>query len=124
MIRAYLDSSQIKLTAEQDDHAAIKRLHGAFRTNRMPPMTWVMPLTLDSVEELRREKTPCSPELAKCARAMLDAHRFVDAQKAADKVEPIRPIPIKEGFSLFNHQVKAFNIALALFGYPAQCPEK
>ena len=124
MIRAYLDGSQIKLTAERDDLAAIKRLHGAFRTNRMPPMTWMMPLTLDSVEELRREETPCSPELAKCAREMLDAHRFVDVQKAADKVEPIRPIPIKEGFSLFNHQVKAFNIALALFGYPAQCPEK
>lgn len=117
MVKAFLDGGEIRLTAERDDIAAIKRLHGAYRTNKMPPMTWVMPLTLDSVEELRREKTPCSPELAKRAQAMLTAHRFVDAQKAADKVKPIRPIPIKEGFNLFNHQVKAFNIALALFGY-------
>lgn len=124
MVRAFLDGGEIRLTAEPSDIPTIKRLRSAFRTNKMPPMTWVMPLTLDSVEELRREKTPCSPELAKRAQAMLAAHRFVDAQKAADKVEPIRPIPIKEGFSLFNHQIKAFNIALALFGYDTQRPTK
>lgn len=116
MVKAFLDGGSVRLTAEPSEIPTIKRLRSASRTNRMPPLTWVMPLTFDSVEELRREKIPCNSELAKRAQAMLAAHRFVDAQKAADKVEPIRPIPIKEGFSLFNHQVKAFNIALALFG--------
>lgn len=119
MVKAFLDGDEVRLTAEPSDIPTIKRLRSASRTNRMPPLTWVMPLTFDSVEELRREKIPCNSELAKRAQAMLAAHRFVDAQKTADKVEPIRPIPIKEGFSLFNHQVKAFNITLALFGYPA-----
>ena len=119
MVKAFFDGDEVRLTAEPSDIPTIKRLRSAYRTNRMPPLTWVMPLTFDSVEELRREKIPCNSELAKRAQAMLAAHRFVDAQKAADKVEPIRPIPIKEGFTLFNHQVKAFNIALALFGYPA-----
>ena len=120
MVKAFLDGDEVRLTAEATDVSTIKRLRSASRTNRMPPLTWVMPLTFDSVEELRREKIPCNSELAQRAQAMLDAHRFVDAQKAADKVEPIRPIPIKEGFSLFNHQVKAFNIALALFGYDTE----
>ena len=120
MVKAFLDGGSVRLTAEPSDIPTIKRLRSASRTNRMPPLTWVMPLTFDAVEELRREKIPCNSELAKRAQAMLAAHRFVDAQKAADKVEPIRPIPIKEGFSLFNHQVKAFNIALALFGYDTE----
>lgn len=116
MVKAFLDGGSVRLTAEATDVSTIKRLRSASRTNRMPPLTWAMPLTFDAVEELRREKIPCNSALAKRAQAMLAAHRFVDAQKVADKVEPMRPIPIKEGFSLFNHQVKAFNIALALFG--------
>lgn len=119
MVKAFLDGDEVRLTAEPSDIPTIKRLRSASRTNRMPSLTWAMPLTFDAVEELRREKIPCNSALAKRAQAMLDAHRFVDAQKAADNVDPIRPIPIKKGFNLFNHQVKAFNIALALFGYPA-----
>ena len=65
MVKAFLDGDEVRLTAEPSDIPTIKRLRSASRTNRMPPLTWVMPLTFDSVEELRREKIPCNSELAK-----------------------------------------------------------
>ena len=37
-----------------------------------------------------------------------------------EKVEPLQPIPIKAPYSLYQHQVKAYNIALALFGRGAR----
>lgn len=116
MIRAELDGYQIKLTTDREDFANIKRLYGAFRTNRMPPHTYIMPLNYESIDELRREKVLVTPALAQKARSMLAARKYVDEQKAADKVEPMKPIPIKADYSLFNHQIKAFNISLALFG--------
>ena len=117
MIRAELKNNTIWLSADKDSAVHIQRLRGASRTNKMPPLTWRMPLTYDTIYELRREKIPVSAALAERAKQMLKARKYVDRQKAADVVTPMRPIPIKEGFSLFNHQVKAFNIALALFGY-------
>lgn len=120
MIRAELDGSQIKLTIDREDFANVKRLYTAFRTNRMPPQTYVMPLNYESIDELRREKVLVTPALAQKARSMLAARKYVDEQKAAEKVEPIKPIPIKVDYSLFNHQIKAFNIALALFGYEVE----
>lgn len=116
MIRAELEGSQIKLTTDREDLFNIKRLYGAFRTNRMPPQTYIMPLNYESIDELRREKVLCSPQLAQRAKAMIATRKYVDEQKTADKVEPLCPIPIKADYSLFNHQVKAFNIAHALFG--------
>ena len=97
MVKAFLDGGSVRLTAEPSDIPTIKRLRSASRTNRMPPLTWVMPLTFDAVEELRREKIPCNSELAKRAQAMLAAHRFVDAQKAAERPreasKPAAPAP-------------------------------
>ena len=43
--------------------------------------------------------------------------RYVEAQKTAWTVSPVRPIPIKSAYQLYTHQVKAYNIALALMGY-------
>lgn len=43
--------------------------------------------------------------------------QYVAAQKTAHTVSPIRPIPIKPSYQLYTHQVKAYNIALALMGY-------
>lgn len=120
MIRAELKGDTIFLSAEQESAIYIQRIRGAFRTSKMPPLTWALQLTYDAIDDLRREKVLVSPELAQKARSMLAARKYVDAQKAAEKVEPMKPIPIKADYSLFNHQVKAFNIALALFGYDTQ----
>lgn len=116
MIQAELKGSMIFLSADRDSAIYIQRIRGAFRTSKMPPLTWALPLTYDAIDDLRREKVLVSPALAQKARSMLAARKYVDEQKAAEKVEPIKPIPIKADYSLFNHQVKAFNIANALFG--------
>lgn len=120
MIQAELKGSMIFLSADRDSAIYIQRIRGAFRTSKMPPLTWALPLTYDAIDDLRREKVLVSPALAQKARSMLAARKYVDEQKAAEKVEPMKPIPIKADYSLFNHQVKAFNIALALFGYDTQ----
>lgn len=117
-MRATLKNKTIFLEAKDNgDALTIKNLPSATRTNKMPPLTWFMPLTFETVDALRQHRIPVSPELASTARSMLAARRYVDRMKAAEIVSPARAIPIRDGYKLFNHQVKAFNIALALYGY-------
>lgn len=117
MIRAELKNNTVWLSADKDSAVLIQRLRCASRTNKMPPLTWRMPLTYDTIDDLRLEKIPVSPALGQRTKRMMTARKYVEQQKAAEKVTPMAEIPIREGFSLFNHQVTAFNIALALFGY-------
>lgn len=118
MLRATLKGKTIFLEGtDNGDTLMIKNLPSATRTNKMPALTWFMPLTFETVDALRKERIPVSKELAEAARGMLAARRYINRMKDAELVEPARPIPIKEGYKLFNHQVKAFNIALALYGY-------
>ena len=42
---------------------------------------------------------------------------FVGNMKKTNKVFPMATVPVKEGVNLYQHQVKAFNIMLALYGY-------
>ena len=59
---------------------------------------------------------PLSPSGSESARHQ-DVQKYVEAQKTAWTVCPIRPIPIKPEFPLYAHQVRAYNIALVLMGY-------
>ncbi len=117
MIRAKLKENVVYIEADAEGALTVRRLHGAAHTSRMPPMTWWMPMTLETVSELKRERVPVSGELAARAGQMLRAQKYVERMKAADKVRPLCPVPIREGCTLYNHQVKAYNIVLALFGY-------
>jgi len=49
--------------------------------------------------------------------AWSQVYRYVESQKTAWTVCPINPIPIKPEYHLYTHQVRAYNIALALMGY-------
>lgn len=117
MIRAKLKDGVVYLQADTTDVSTIHRLQGASRTSRMPPLTWWMPMTLETVAALKREHILVNPELARRAQEMLRSKAYIDRMKAAGHVEPMRAIPIREGCALYNHQVKAYNIALSLFGY-------
>lgn len=117
MIRAKLKDGVVYLQADATDVPIIHRLQGASRTSKMPPLTWWMPMTMETVAALKCEHIPVSPELAQRAKEMLRSKAYIDRMKAADHVEPMRAIPIREGCVLYNHQVKAYNIALSLFGY-------
>ena len=46
-----------------------------------------------------------------------EVQRFVESQKTVWTACPIHPIPIKPEYHLYTHQVRAYNIALALMGY-------
>ncbi len=117
MIRARLDKGEVLIEADAEGALTVCRLHGATRTRQMPPLTWRMPLTLDTLAALKRERVPVTMELAAHAQKMFRAQKYVERMKAADKVQPMCPVPIREGCTLYNHQIKAYNIALALFGY-------
>ncbi len=117
MIHAKLKGNVVYIEADADGALTARRLRGISRTNKMPPLTWQMPMTLDAVVELKRERIPVSRELSERAGQMLRAQKYVEQMKASDKVQPLRPVPIREGRTLYNHQIKAYNIALALFGY-------
>lgn len=117
MIRAKLKGNVVYIEADADGALTARRLRGISRTNKMPPLTWQMPMTLDTVTELKRERIPVSRELSERAGQMLRAQKYVEQMKASDKVQPLCPVPIREGRTLYNHQVKAYNIALVLFGY-------
>lgn len=116
-MRAKLNGKVIFLEADSVEDASIVNFPRATRTSKMPPRTWMLPLCFGTVADLARLKVPCDAELRSVATQMLAAHKFIDQQKVLDRVEPIARPPINENYSLFQHQVRAFNIALALYGY-------
>lgn len=76
--------------------------------------SWMLPATLDVMEELEAIRVPMDDALADLAARMKRVQRYVDKVKIAETAEPIKPIPIKAPYSLYQHQVKAYNIAIAL----------
>lgn len=95
----------------------VNRIPGA---KRMRDGSWQMPLTLDTCAELRRFYVDFSEALADYEKHAEKVRKYVDGVKGADHVEPLQPIPIKAPYALYQHQVKAYNIALALFGRGAK----
>lgn len=77
---------------------------------------WMLPATLDTCTELRRHSVAFSEALEKCEARMEKVQKYIAGVKKAQTVEPLHPIPIKAPFTLYQHQVRAYNIALALFG--------
>lgn len=89
------------------------RIPGA---RRVRDLAWTMPATLDSCAELRKHKVEFSEQLAACESHLTKVNKYIEAVKRKEKVEPLHPVPIKAPYSLYQHQIKAYNIALALFG--------
>lgn len=82
---------------------------------------WTMPLTLDTCAELKKLGVAFSDELREFANKQFLIQRYINQMKNSTRdVEPLQPIPIKAPYSLYQHQVKAYNITLALFGRGAR----
>lgn len=77
---------------------------------------WTMPASLDACQELRRHGVLFSEALAECEARADKVRRYIESVKRAETVEPLKPVPIKAPYSLYQHQIKAYNIALALRG--------
>lgn len=87
---------------------------------RNKPLHYILPLALNSVTELRRNRAAMSPELEALAAKLELIDKYVAHIKKQEHVDPLQPVPIKAPYALFQHQVKAYNIALALFGRGAK----
>ena len=82
---------------------------------------WEMPATLDTCTSLKNMGVEFSESLSAFGNKQWKIQKYIEHVKLqTDKVEPLQPIPIKAPFSLYQHQIKAYNIALALFGRGAR----
>lgn len=113
-LRADLNA-EVLIRLEGDPNLTLwaSRIPGA---RRVRDLAWTMPATLDSCAELRKHRVEFSPALSECEARADKVRRYIDSVKRADTAEPLRPVPIREPFHLYQHQVKAYNIALALKG--------
>lgn len=114
---ARLDGAVIRV---EGSDAGFTRIPGAKRRGG----AWEMPATLDTCIELQLLRVPFTKELCDFGNRLYKIQRYIEHVKLqTDKVEPLQPIPIKAPYSLYQHQVKAYNIALALFGRGARKKE-
>lgn len=115
-----LGSGCVIVTGEAAALRYVNRIPGA---KRRLDGTWHIPLTLDTCDELASQRIPMSDDLAACAERLRKVQRYIEQIKVKEgEVEPLQPIPIKKPYHLYQHQVKAYNIALALFGRGARRP--
>lgn len=92
----------------------VSRIPGA---KRRVDAAWTVPMTLDSCLEIKNQRIPMTDDLRAFGNQQARIRKYVEAIKVQEgEVEPLQPIPIKAPYSLYQHQIKAFNIALALFG--------
>lgn len=66
---------------------------------------------------LRDAGAEISAELIEYEQQRQRVHAYVERLKQTISAQPLMPIPVRQGVTLYNHQIKAYNIALALFGY-------
>lgn len=113
MIADLTPDGVIRMEGEAGTSLWIRRVVGA-KMGR--DRVWTMPATLDTCLELRKHGVEFSEQLAACEAHLTKVNKYIEAIKRKDKVEPLHPVPIKAPYTLYQHQIKAFNIALALFG--------
>lgn len=111
---ADLDGNVIRVTGS---NAGFTRIPGARRKGE----AWEMPATLDTCIELQQLRVPFTKALRDFGNRQWNIQRYIAHVKLqTEKVQPLQPIPIKAPYSLYQHQIKAYNIALALFGRGAR----
>lgn len=82
---------------------------------------YFLPATLDSCVALKNQRIPFTDELKDFGNRLYRIQKYIEKVKLeTGTVEPLQPVPIKAPFSLYQHQIKAYNIALALFGRGAR----
>ena len=113
------DGKRIIVKGQAAELRYVSRIPGAKHRPNDPD--WMLPPTLDSCSELQSQRIPLSETLTAYAEKLQRIQRYIEKVKLKDgAVEPLQPIPIKKPYSLYQHQVKAYNIALALFGRGAR----
>jgi len=119
MISATLFGDTVIAMADAKDALILRSIPGANRTARMTPNTWNLPLSLDVCALLEERHAKMDASLIEAAGRMRKVQAWVEMVKAAPMVEPLKPPPIREPYTLFAHQVKAFNLGLVLQNFAA-----
>ena len=103
----------IRLEGNPNQTLWASRVPGA---KKQKDFTWSMPATLDTCVELRKHRVIFSETLTAIEGRLAKIQRYIEGVKKAQTVDPLQPIPIKAPYTLYQHQIKAYNITLALFG--------
>ena len=118
MALAELEGNLITVRGKAEELRYVSRIPGA---KRRPDGVWAIPATLDTCTELNHQHIPMSDELSAFGNRQWKIQRYIEHVKLqTEKVEPLQPVPIKAPYTLYQHQIKAYNIALALFGRGAR----
>ena len=103
----------IRMEGDARSSLWIQRLVGV---KRCRDGAWTMPASLDTCQTLLAQRVFFSPTLAAYAERADRIRRYIDSVKRQEHAEPLKPVPIKAPYALYQHQIKAYNIALALRG--------
>jgi len=116
-------TGRILVSGKADALLYVSRIPGAKKADQLANgyMAYTLPATLDSCMALKKLRIPLSKTLSDFGNQQWKIQKYIEKVKLqTGKVEPLQPIPIKAPYSLYQHQVKAYNIALALFGRGAR----
>lgn len=116
-------TGRILVSGKADALLYVSRIPGAKKADQLANgyMAYTLPATLDSCMALKKLRIPLSKTLSDFGNQQWKIQKYIEKVKLqTGRVEPLQPIPIKAPYSLYQHQVKAYNIALALFGRGAR----
>ena len=115
------ENGKIIVTGTAQDLMYVSRIPGAKKTVVGGCPAYTLPATLDSCLALKAQHFPFSEQLSAFGNRKWKIRKYIEQVKLqTDPVKPLQPIPIKAPYSLYQHQIKAYNIALALFGRGAR----
>lgn len=115
VVASIAQDGSISITSAQPyDLRNINQIPGARRAFRQKGNVWTAPLSIDTCAALRSHGALFTPDLETYYERAGKVRRYVERMKTADRVELLKPAPLKKPFTLYEHQKKAFNIALVL----------
>lgn len=109
-MRAVLKNNVIEIYDAYLVKDAIKAIPG----RRWDPKkkVWTLPVTVEAIEQLKYIPGKIEPIILERYRELKRLQDQVKEQKVAEKVEPIEPIPLKPHIKPYQHQIKAYNLAI------------
>ena len=90
--------------------ASFARILGARRSGN----GILIPLSESTLNICIARKAHIGTALKAYGEGVQRVRRYTEYCKTADHVEPIKPIPIKQPYTMYQHQVRAYNIGLTL----------
>lgn len=120
MIQAALagDGQTLMVRAGALDTSRMRTLPGV-RKARGRPDEWEVPVDLDVLHQLRAMGAMLDDQVTDIFYRLSKVQRWIEATKVAGQVEPLKPPPLKPGVRLYQHQVRAYNLALVLQAFAA-----